>query len=140
MLLPILLVVGLIVLGWFVFEGNWDRGLFASRPGRICENVSVRAAVELLRSTNDLQVLDVRSPSEFAAGALPGAINIDFGGPSFTERVSSLDKTKPVLIYCAGGYRSRKAVRRLLDLGFNSIHHLHRGYLSWRLAGKGLRT
>jgi rhodanese-related sulfurtransferase len=34
-------------------------------------------------------------------------------------------------VYCAGGYRSRKAVVQLKQLGFENIQHLHRGYLSW---------
>jgi rhodanese-related sulfurtransferase len=36
-----------------------------------------------------------------------------------------------VLIYCAGGFRSRKAVVVLKELGFENIQHLHRGYGSW---------
>ena len=44
-------------------------------------------------------------------------------------------KVRPVLVYCAGGYRSRKAVSILRELGFVSIHNLHRGFHSWRLAG-----
>jgi rhodanese-related sulfurtransferase len=47
-------------------------------------------------------------------------------------KVASLDKKKPVLVYCAGGFRSRKAVVKLKELGFENIQHIHRGYMSWR--------
>lgn len=117
---------------WNWYEGRWDRQLFSSSPGRICENLRPSAAANLLRARPETQVLDVRSAAEFALGALPGAINISSGSPSFHREVAKLDRTKPVLVYCAGGFRSRKAVKELRDLGFESIHHLHRGYMSWR--------
>jgi rhodanese-related sulfurtransferase len=37
-----------------------------------------------------------------------------------------------VLVYCAGGFRSRKAVAKLKELGFKNIQHIHRGYMSWK--------
>jgi len=129
-----LVILTLIVLGWYRFEGRWDRKLFAARPGRVCENLRPAAANELLHSGKVVQVLDVRSPAEFASGALPGAVNVSLGSADFRDQVARLDKSKPVLVYCAGGYRSRKAVEVLLDQGFESIHHLHRGYHSWRFA------
>jgi rhodanese-related sulfurtransferase len=124
-----------IVISWFWFEGRWDRRLFAVTPGKVCENLRPRAAMELLRSRDDVQVLDVRSSGEFASGALPGALNISTGHPDFRQRVANLDKSKPVLVYCAGGFRSRRAVEALRELGFGSIDHLHRGCHSWHFAG-----
>jgi rhodanese-related sulfurtransferase len=130
-----IIVLVLLIAAWYAFEGYWDRRLFAKLPGRVCENLRPSAAMELLRSSDAMQVLDVRSAAEFAAGALAGATNISIADPDFCQRVGKLDRTKPVLVYCAGGYRSRKAVPQLLALGFESIHHLHRGYHSWTLAG-----
>ena len=126
-----LLIVLVIVVGWYWFEGRWDRRLFAKREGRICENLQAPDAKAFLESHADTQVLDVRSDAEFARGALPNATHISFGDADFADRVSKLDKARPVLVYCAGGYRSRKAVEVLLDQNFTSIHHLHRGYMSW---------
>ena len=126
-----LILLAVVSACWFWFEGRWDRRLFAVEPGRVCENLRPRAAQALLRSRGDVQVLDVRSATEFAGGALPGAMNLSLGSPSFNEQVGRLDKSLPVLVYCAGGFRSRKAVEVLRELGFQSIHHLHRGYHSW---------
>ena len=44
-----------------------------------------------------------------------------------------MDRNAPLLIYCDGGYRSRKALPQIKALGFQSIYHLHRGILSWNL-------
>jgi len=49
-----------------------------------------------------------------------------------------MDRDRPVLVYCAGGYRSRKTVEVLRSLGFRSVHHLHRGMLAWRRSGQGV--
>ena len=130
-----LCIVAVIVVGWYWFEGRWDRRLFAKRDQGVCENLRPDAAKAFLASEPTTQVLDVRSNSEFAGGSLPKAIHISLGDPDFADRVAKLDKAKPVLVYCAGGYRSRKAVEVLLEQGFQSIHHLHRGFMSWRAAG-----
>jgi rhodanese-related sulfurtransferase len=130
----ILLAITLIVAGWYAFEGRWDRRLFRTRAGSVCINVHPQAAKILLEAHPETQVLDVRSASEFERGALPNAIHFSFDDSDFAEKLAQLDKHKPVLVYCAGGYRSRKAVKMLLDAGFTNIQHLHRGYLSWQLA------
>jgi rhodanese-related sulfurtransferase len=54
---------------------------------------------------------------------------------AFVEKLGQLDKAQPVLVYCAGGFRSRKAVEMMKPLGFSNIQHLHREYQSWRMGG-----
>ena len=117
-----------IVAGWYVYEGLWDRALFTGG----CHNLSASEAKTWLREHPETQVLDVRSAGEFSGGALPKAVNISLGDATFDDKVAALDKAKPVLVYCAGGYRSRKAVARLKELGFQNMQHLHRGYMSWK--------
>ena len=120
-----------VVAGWYLFEGSWDRRLFRAEPGRVCANLKAEEAQAWLQAHPETQVLDVRSAGEFAGGALPGAVNVSLGDPDFAGKVAALDRSRPVLVYCAGGYRSRKAVVQLKQLGFANIQHLHRGYLSW---------
>lgn len=131
-LIWMLLLAAAIVAGWYWFEGRWDRQLFQAGPGRVCANLSAAQARDWLKGHPETQVLDVRSAAEFSGGALPGAVNISLGDEAFDRKAGALDKSKPVLVYCAGGYRSRKAVARLKELGFENIQHLHRGYISWR--------
>lgn len=133
----LLSILALMILsaGWYWYEGRWDRLLFASTPGIKYKNLRPKAAMELLNTKKDVQVLDVRSKLEFTWGCLPDAQNIPLGDPGFPERVAALNVSKPVLVYCAGGYRSRKAVAILRELHFKTVYHLHRGYHSWQIAG-----
>ena len=77
------------------------------------------------------QLLDVRTPSEFNAGHIKTAENIDFTGSDFREKVSKLDREKPVLIYCHSGNRSGKASLILKELGFKEVYDLQGGYSNW---------
>lgn len=127
-----LLIIIAIVACWYWYEGNWDRRLFDAEPGRVCANIDAKQANAWLREHPETQVLDVRSAGEYSEGALPKAINVSIGDAAFDSKVGALDKTKPVLVYCAGGFRSRKAVEKLKKLGFENIQHIHRGYMSWK--------
>lgn len=77
------------------------------------------------------QLLDVRTPSEFNAGHIKTADNIDFTGSDFREKVAKLDREKPVLIYCHSGNRSGKASLILKELGFKEVYDLQGGYSNW---------
>lgn len=127
-MLWILITVIAVVVGWYMYEGAWDHRLFTEG----CHNLSASEANAWLREHPETQVLDVRSASEFSGGALPKAVNISLGDEAFDSKVGTLDKEKPVLVYCAGGFRSRKAVAKLKEFGFKNIQHIHRGYLSWK--------
>ena len=63
-------------------------------------------------------LLDVRTPREFASGAIPGAQNIPLNGiPAMMDKLS---KDKPVLLYCHSGARSGMAQRYLAQEGFDA--------------------
>lgn len=125
-----LIVLLLAVLGWQAFEGNWDAELF---DGKSARNVRAGEAAQLIGAIPDLLVLDVRSEWEFARQRIPGAINIPIDDFDFDEKVSlSITEKSSILVYCAGGYRSRKAVSRIKRLKTNlPLFHLHRGMLEW---------
>lgn len=97
--------------------------------------VDAEASEQLIESTQDLVVLDVRTPEEVAAGALPGAINIDLSSPDFTRQVAELDRDVPYFVYCRSGNRSAQAVKIMQDLGFTEIYELDGGILDWAEAG-----
>lgn len=120
-----------LICGWFLFQAWSDSRLFKAAPGCTCENLTAAQAAAFLRAHPGTQVLDVRSAMEFAGGALPGAVNISIGDADFAGKVGRFDKAAPVLVYCAGGFRSRKALVKLKAMGFANIQHLHRGYMSW---------
>lgn len=66
-------------------------------------------------------VIDVRTPVEFAAGHLEGALNIDVQSADFDERVMLLDPEGSYFVYCRTGNRSGQAIERMQDLGFGSM-------------------
>ncbi len=72
----------------------------------------------------DGQMLDVRTEHEYAAGALPGAVNIPLH--TLRGRLDELDRDKPVYVYCGVGQRAHSAVRILMQNGFGEV---------WNIAG-----
>jgi rhodanese-related sulfurtransferase len=66
------------------------------------------------------QIVDVRSPSEFSRGHLPGAANLPLN--NLRETVHMLDREKKVLVYCQVGYRGYLAYRILSQMGFDVVN------------------
>ena len=80
-------------------------------------------------------VLDVRTPQEFAAGHLPGAVNLDSSSPDFADAVAELPKDGTYLVYCQTANRSGVATDRMLDLGFTDVYDLQGGIVAWANEG-----
>ena len=76
-------------------------------------------------------LIDVRRPDEFAAGHLPGAVNLEVTAPDFGQHVAALDKTKPTYVYCRSGARSANAAGQLTTAGFAHVSNLLGGVLDW---------
>jgi rhodanese-related sulfurtransferase len=85
-----------------------------------------------------VQLIDVRTPEEYAAGHIGTAVNINFYHPEFKEKMDKLDKNKPVAVYCAAGGRSGKASNTLKGMGFKTIYDLAGGVGAWQAKGKNL--
>lgn len=81
------------------------------------------------------QVIDVRTPAEFAAGHLQGATNIDVDAPNFNDQISALDKAGTYAVYCRSGNRSRTATQQMADAGFTTLYDLDGGITAWTAAG-----
>ena len=73
------------------------------------------------------QLIDVRTPSEFNAGSIPGAINIPVD--EIRGRVSEI-KHEPILVNCQVGQRGHTATMLLKELGFDATN-LDGGYLTY---------
>ena len=80
---------------------------------------------------DDAQVLDVRGADEYEKEHIADASNIDWNGDSFEEETSTLDKEKPVYIYCNSGNRSAKAAMHLRKAGFKNVYELKGGMTAW---------
>ncbi|MBS1838387.1 MAG: rhodanese-like domain-containing protein, partial [Actinobacteria bacterium] len=92
----------------------------------IAERLAPEQAIELLRSHDDVQVVDVRNPGETVAGMLPDAVNVPLA--SLLDRLDDLDPTRRTVVYCAGGYRSSVAASLLRSKGFADVADILGGY------------
>lgn len=79
----------------------------------------------------EYQLVDVRTPEEFAEGAIDGAKNINFYSPEFLEEMNKLDKEKPVVLYCRSGGRSANASNDLIKAGFKKVYNVEGGYIAY---------
>ena len=77
-----------------------------------------------------LAIVDVRGPGEVADGMIHGAINIQLA--TLLDGAAVLDKELPIVVYCAGGYRSSIAASTLRSLGFRDVSDIVGGYAAWR--------
>lgn len=98
------------------------------------------AAFAALADDPGVTVLDVRTPDEFAAGHLPGAVNIDSSAPDFADAVGALPKDGTYLVYCQTSNRSGVATDRMVDLGFTDVYDLQGGIVAWSDAGNEVVT
>lgn len=87
------------------------------------------------------QLLDVRTASEYQSGHLSTALQADWlNKQQFADRVQYLDKSKPVLVYCASGVRSAAAAKWLKENGFASVSNLKGGLTAWKLEGRPIEA
>ena len=75
-----------------------------------------------LISEQEAQLIDVRSEMEFMQGSAPGALNIPV--QMIPHAHAKLDRSKPVVVYCASGGRSAQAQMILRAMGFPEVHNL----------------
>jgi rhodanese-related sulfurtransferase len=94
---------------------------------------SPTAAASLIKEKKNLQLIDVRTPAEYAEGHLAKAKLIPL--QELEERLAEIDKGKPILLYCRSGHRSWMALRILLDKGYTQTKDIEGGINAWTAAG-----
>ncbi|HSM65560.1 MAG TPA: rhodanese-like domain-containing protein, partial [Ilumatobacteraceae bacterium] len=89
----------------------------------------------LADAPDDLVILDVRTPEEFAEGHIDGAVLVDFYDADFADQLAALDPDVPYLVYCRSGNRSGQTLPLMQQLGFGSAVDVGGGILAWADAG-----
>lgn len=89
---------------------------------------------EKIKEQTSAQIVDVRTPGEFEKGHLPNAKNMNWNGSDFDSQIETLDKSKPVFVYCLSGSRSSAAAKRMRSKGFKEVIELKGGIMGWRRA------
>ena len=108
-----------------------------SQPKNEIQTVSPQEVYDAVynKSNSSLQIVDVRTAEEYGVSHLKDAQNICVTEADFKEKVKTLDKDKPVYVYCKSGGRSAKASKILADLGFTKIYDLDGGITAWEKDG-----
>lgn len=107
-----------------------------SQHANTLKMVSVEEFSTALSSSVSPQLIDVRTPEEYATGHLESAQNINIYDRDFGERIAKLDKEKAVFVYCKAGGRSADAAAQLHEMGFKQVYDLQGGFMAWSSAGK----
>ena len=114
------------------------RDLLSAAKAQITE-VDTDAAAQKI-AAGSVVVLDVREPDEYEQGALTEAIHIPRGHLEAQVETRVVDKSTPVVVYCAGGVRSAFAAKTLQELGYASVVSMAGGFGKWKDEGRAWST
>ena len=93
--------------------------------------ITMDEAVTMMEQETGYIILDVRRADEFAAGHIPGAINVANESIGTDEIPELPDKDQLIMVYCRSGRRSKEASEKLVKLGYTNIVEFG-GILDWK--------
>ena len=93
--------------------------------------ISAEDAKEIMDSTDDFVLIDVREDDEYASGHIAGALLIPYGEIEERAETELTDKEQTILVYCRSGRRSAIAVQTLAELGYTDVRDFG-GIIDWR--------
>ena len=129
-------------IGFDHVAGYLQNGLqsLESRPELIVftERLSAPFAAELLSSSQPPLAIDVRAPREREQKHIEGSLGIPLN--HLAEKLGTLPRDRPLLVYCAGGYRSSIAASLLQGSGFDSVGEIAGGIAAWEAAKLPVRS
>jgi glyoxylase-like metal-dependent hydrolase (beta-lactamase superfamily II)/rhodanese-related sulfurtransferase len=129
-------------IGFDHVAGYLQHGLHSleSRPELVAstERLSAPFAAERLSSPDPPLAVDVRAPRERALKCIPGSVAMPLN--HLAQDLDKLPKNRPLLVYCAGGYRSSIAASLLQRGGFSSVGEIAGGIAAWESAKLPLQT
>jgi rhodanese-related sulfurtransferase len=94
------------------------------------DSESLRARLD---NGDDILLVDVRTPSEVAQGALPNALHIPMA--AIPVRAGELPRDRDLVIYCRSGARSYHTCQFLAQQGFDNAVNLRGGIIAWARHG-----
>ncbi len=129
-------------IGFDHVAGYLQNGLHSlkSRPELIAftERLNAPFAAELLSSSQPPLAIDVRTPREREQKHIGGSLGIPLN--RLVENLKTLPKNRPLLVYCAGGYRSSIAASLLQSNGFDRVSEIAGGIVGWETARLPVQT
>lgn len=133
----IIIILALIIILFLLFfvskafaSGTSETSTDVGKKKAPYRKISAQEAKKMMDSGQSLIVLDVRTPGEFAAGHIKGAINIanETIGNERPSLLPEIDAT--ILVYCRSGARSAQASKKLLALGYTEVYDFG-GIINW---------
>ncbi|MQR93817.1 sulfurtransferase TusA family protein [Fictibacillus phosphorivorans] len=107
-----------------------------SNPGEVKEAAKFEHTIQneelkkvLSEDKDDMVLLDVREPAEYAFKRIPGAVSIPLG--ELQSKLDTLDKNKEIHVICRTGSRSDMAAQMLAEHGFNRVKNVLPGMVEW---------
>ncbi|MEM1135135.1 MAG: rhodanese-like domain-containing protein [Bacteroidota bacterium] len=88
------------------------------------------SVVELKQKLDDVILLDTREDDEYQVSHIAGAKHVGYDFFS-KNKVKSIDKDTPVVVYCSVGYRSEKISEKLIKMGYQDVANLYGGIFEW---------
>lgn len=104
---------------------------FATAEAQNKIQVNSKEVKELLKKNKDLIIIDVRTPNEFNAGHLKGALNIDVNQYDATSKIDKLNRNAKYIVYCRTSNRSGMAVQYMMQKGFKTVYQMMDGFPGW---------
>ncbi len=99
-------------------------------------SMDVKTFATAIAQKQEITLLDVRTPEEYAGGHIKGAKNIDWYREDFSSAIATLNKKQPVYVYCRSGKRSAEAAAQMRRDGFEKVYELTGGISDWETAGQ----
>ena len=124
---------------------HFSSAQFVSDLHKVKPNIrDARAKIfaQMIGRDKNPQIIDIRTPREYASGHIKGAVLINYYDPNFEKNLATaeLDKLRPVYIYCRSGHRSGNAIPIFKKLGFMHIINLVYGINEWKRLEMPLET
>ncbi len=95
------------------------------------KNINSKQFKEIIESTPNAIILDVRTEGEIQEGMIEGARNINIMSPNFANEIKALDKENTYLVVCRSGNRSSSACGFMDQLVFKQVYNLSGGMMQW---------
>jgi rhodanese-related sulfurtransferase len=118
----IFIMVGLLIFGSALAQQQVEDNLFIVDADSFAAKISRQPAP---------QIIDLRTPEEFALNHVTGAVNVDLRGGNDLAGLEKLDKTRPVFLYAIQHSRPDILAKQLRAKGYNEVYELRTGIAGW---------
>ena len=132
----ILPIAVFLVIAFFLMAGGGGSPLHRLREKRrfgqaAWLHMSPNEAADIMKKETGYVIVDARTPEEYAAGHIPGAICVPYDKIEFERLEEIPNMEQPVFVYCQNGRRSRQAAEKLMVIGYKRVCEFG-GFADWK--------